>query len=166
MDTVFKDISFGQRLAFQNVVSSRSTFHFSELAERMERFASMVTRIGGDLQGPLFYSLNNVPMDENVDLEMFLPIRQNAFAAGEGLRFHSYFAVSPLLRGIVTGDFEDQTEVVYAQLLATLETNDLEINSPFFHLFHKDVSPYASVYVGYRDGADATDPVGAASNHG
>jgi hypothetical protein len=158
MDGLFHDLSFGHRLALQNVVSCRSTFHYGELAERVDCFASALDDKGCDPNGPFFYSLNNVPLDEIVDLEMFIPIQQDAFASEEGFRFHSYFEVSPLLRGIVKGDFEAQTEMVYAQLLATLEANDLEINSPFFHVVGKDVSPYASVYVGYRDPADSTDP--------
>jgi hypothetical protein len=158
MDGLFPDISFGHRLAFQNVVSSRSKFHYGELAERVDRFASALADKGCESNGPLFYSLNNVPMDEIVDLEMFTPIQQDAFAAEEGFRFHSYFEVSPLLRGIVTGDFETQTEMVYAHLMATLEANDLQINSPFFHVLRNDVSPYASVYLGYRDPVNSTDP--------
>jgi hypothetical protein len=158
MEVVFHDITPGERLAFQNVVSSRAQFHYSELAERFDAFTADVVALGGEPRGPLFYGLNNVPTDGIVDVEMFLPIRQNTFPGEEGLRFHSYFEVSPLLRGVVTGDFERQTEVVYARLLATLEANDLEMNSPFFHVFQKDVSPYALVYVGYAGRAGSTDP--------
>lgn len=143
----------GERLAFQNVVSSRSRFHYSALAEHFDEFVACVTATGCDPKGPFFYSLNNVPMDEMVDIEMFLPIRQNTFAAGDGLRFHSYFDVFPLLRGVVKGDFENQTEVVYAHLLATLEANSLDINTPFYHVMQKDGSPNVRVYVGYVDPA-------------
>jgi len=142
-------LAFGGRLAFQNVVSSRERFHYRELALRFEEFTSAITQKGYDPKGPFFYSLNNVPMDETVDIEMFLPIRQGIFDEAPGLLFHSYFEVSPLLRGVVTGDFENRTEQVYAQLLGTLDANGLEINSPFFHMVQNDVSPYAFVYVGY-----------------
>lgn len=146
-------VSFGERLAFQNVVSARATFHYSELAGHLDEFAGAVNAAGCEPMGPLFYSLNNVPMDEMVDIEMFLPIRQNVFDGADGLRFSSYFEVFPLLRGVVTGDSEHQTEAVYAQLLEALEVHELEINSPFFHVFQKDGSPHALIYLGYMQGA-------------
>lgn len=155
MEVVFRDLTPDDRLGYQNVMSSRATFHYSELAERFDAFASMIAATGGEPKGPLFYSLNNVPTNGIVDVEMFLPIRQDAFSGEGALRFHSYFEVSPLLRGIVTGDFESQTEVVYARLLATLEANNLEMNSPFFHVLQEGALPYAAVYVGYTS-ADAS----------
>jgi effector-binding domain-containing protein len=157
METVFRDVAFGQRLAFQNVVSSRAKFHYTEMAEHFDRFAARIAAKGCEAKGPLFYSLNNAPTDEMVDLEMFLPIHENTFIAEAGLRFHSYFEVFPLLRGIVKGDFESQTEWVYAELLATLEANNVEINCPFFHVFHKDPSPHALVFVGYRGPSESDD---------
>lgn len=171
METAFRDVAFGQRLALQNVVSSRAKFHYSELAAHFDRFAARIAAKGYDAKGPLFYSLNNVPMDEMVDIEVFLPIRQAAFTAEEGLRFDSYFEVFPLLRGVVTGEFESQTERVYAELLATLEANNLEINSPFFQVSYKDPSPYVLVFVGYADRGESGDvaaPVspGASSGSG
>lgn len=142
-------VTVGDRLAFQNVVSSRAKFHYSELAARLEEFTSAIAQKGYDPKGPFFYSLNNVPMDEMVDVEMFLPIRQGTFDGGPELAFHSYFEVAPLLRGAVTGDFERRTEQVYAQLLGTLDANGLEMNSPFFHVVQNDTSSSVSVYVGY-----------------
>jgi hypothetical protein len=142
-------VAFDERLGYQNVVSSRKTFHYSELAVRFEEFTSAIAQSGYDPKGPFFYSLNNVPMDEMVDIEMFLPIRQDTFDDEPGLFFHSYFEVSPLLRGVVAGDFENRTEQVYAQLLGIMDANDLVINSPFFHVVQHGVSPFVSVYVGY-----------------
>ncbi|MGO4592448.1 DUF5085 family protein [Leifsonia sp. 2TAF2] len=157
METIFRDVSFGQRLAYQNVVSSRLKFHYTEMGEHFDRFAARIAAKGHSPKGPLFYSLNNVPLDEIVDIEMFLPVQEETFAAEDGLRFHSYFEVFPLLTGVVRGNFETQTERVYAELLATLEANSLEINSPFFHVVHKDSSPYALVFVGYRDASESDD---------
>lgn len=157
METVFHDVTFREKLAYQNVVSSRATFHYSEMAEHFDGFTARIAAKGYEPKGPFFYSLNNVPMDEMVDIEMFLPILQDTFSAEEGLQFHSYFEVSPLVRGIVKGDFENQTERVYAQLLVTLEANELEINTPFFHLVQRDVSPYALIFVGYVDPDELDD---------
>ena len=148
-ETLFHNVSFGERLAFQNVVSSRARFHYSETAAHLAEFVEQVAAAGCDPKGPLFYSLNNVPMDEIVDIEMFLPVRDNRCRSGESLLFHSYFEVSPLLRGVVKGDFENRTEQTYAELLTTLEANGMEINSPFFHVVQKEPIPYALIYLGY-----------------
>lgn len=157
MKAALHDVTAHERLAYQNVVSSRATFHYSELAERFDRFVSRIAAKGCDPTGPFFYSLNNVPMEELVDIEMFLPIQQHTFHAEEGLVFHSYFEVSPLLRGVVKGDLENQTELVYAHLLATAESNDWQINSPFYHLPQRDVSGYALVFMGYTESGPPAD---------
>ncbi|GAA4143891.1 DUF5085 family protein [Leifsonia shinshuensis] len=157
MDALLQGVTFDEKLAYQNVVSRRATFHYSALGEQLGSFVSDVVRQGGTPKGPYVYSLNNVPLDEITDIEFFLPIRESTFAAEEGTRFHSYFEVGPLAKGIVAGDFEHRTEQVYAQLLAALDGNGLEINAPFFHVLPEDGSKYASVYVGYVDPSEAVD---------
>lgn len=151
MDTLPQAVLFGEGLAYQNVVSYRAKFHYSKLGEYAEAFAADVVKLGGTVKGPYFYSLNNVPMDEVTDIEFFLPIQQSAFEAVEGMRFHSYYSLSPLALGTVIGDIETNTEYVYALLLASLERRGLEVNAPFFHVLPEDRSPYVSVYLGYAD---------------
>lgn len=63
--------------------------------------------------------------------------------------YHTYFEVGPVLKNSVTESFEKHTEQVYAELLATLEINDLEINTPFFHILPRDKAKYAYIYLGY-----------------
>lgn len=152
-----QDVVFDEQLAYQNVVSRRAKFHYSELATHMQTFVSDVLARGGTVKVPCFYSLNNVPMDEMTDIEFFLPIVQDTFDPGENMRFHSYFEVSPTVHGTVTGDFDTQTEYVYALLLASLEQRGWEVNSPFFHVFPADGSAYVSVYLGYRDPTQEDD---------
>ena len=157
MDVLLQAVTFDEKLAYQNVVSRRATFHYSKLGEHLTAFVSDIIRQGGTPKGPYVYSLNNVPLDEITDIEFFLPIRESAFRGEEGTLFHSYFEIAPLVKGIVPGDFEHQTERVYAQLLATLDDHDLEINAPFFHVLPVDGSKYAAVYVGYVDPSEAVD---------
>lgn len=154
MDLSLRGITFEEKLAYQNVVSRRAKFHYSRLGEHLESFVSDVVRVGGTPKGPYFYSLNNVPMDEITDIEIFIPIQERLLTPEEGMLFHSYFEIGPLARGVVTGDVEDQTELVYAQLLAGLDSRGFVINAPFFHVFPSDGSNYASVYLGYVDPAE------------
>ena len=75
---------------------------------------------------------------------MFIPIFENCFDTKNlaTFNYHTYFEVGPVLKNSVT-------EQVYAELLATLEINDLEINTPFFHILPRDKAKYAYIYLGY-----------------
>ena len=157
MEPIPQDVLFQEQLAYQNVVSRRAKFHYSEFDTHMQAFVSDVIAQGGTPRSPGFYSLNNAPMDEFTDIEFFLPIIESSFVPGEGMRFHSYFEVFPTVRGTVTGDFETRTEYVYALLLASLEKRGWEVNAPFFHVLPADGSPYVSVYLGYVNPSEADD---------
>lgn len=151
MEPLPQDVLFQEQLAYQNVVSRRLKFHYSEFDRHMQAFISDVAAQGATPKAPGFYSLNNVPMDEMTDIEFFLPIIESSFVPGKGMRFHSYFEVFPTARATVVGDFETRTEYVYALLLSALEQQGCEVNAPFFHVFPVDGSPYVSVYLGYID---------------
>ena len=157
MQRLPQDVLCEEQLAHQNVVSRRATFHYGELDARVQAFVSDVVAQGGTPTEPCFYSLNNVPMDEMTDVELFIPIIESSFAPGDGMRFHSYFEVFPTVRGTVTGDFTTRTEYVYALLLASVERRGWEVNAPFYHVFPADGSPYVSVYLGYVDPTDIDD---------
>lgn len=149
MGVPLQGVTLGEQLAYQNIVSRRATFHYNKLGEHLESFLSDVVSCGGTPKGACFYSLNNVPMDETTDMEFFVPLRQSFLDTDAGLLFHSYFEVSPLAQTVITGEIEQRTEYAYAQLLDTLQTRNLEINTPFFHTFPDDGAPYVSVYLGY-----------------
>ncbi|MBC1483364.1 DUF5085 family protein [Listeria sp. FSL L7-1509] len=136
------------KISFQNVVSKRAKFYYSEIEENYQNFVSGIINEGYNLKGPFFYSLNNVPTDEMIDIEMFFPIIENIFEV-EDYQFASYFEITPLLKTIIVGDFDNVTEQSYAELLATLEINNLNIETPFFHVFPKNGSKYVNLYVGY-----------------
>lgn len=136
------------KISFQNVVSKRAKFYYSEMEENYKNFVSGIIDEGYKLKGPFFYSLNNVPTDEMIDIEMFFPIIENIFEV-EDYQFASYFEITPLLKTIIVGDFDNVTEQSYAELLATLEVNNLNIATPFYHVFPKNGSKYVNLYVGY-----------------
>lgn len=136
------------KISFQNVVSKRAKFYYSEMEENYKNFVSGIINEGYNLKGPYFYSLKNVPTDEMIDIEMFFPIIENIFEV-EDYQFASYFEITPLLKTIIVGDFDNVTEQSYAELLATLEVNNLNIATPFYHVFPKNGSKYVNLYVGY-----------------
>lgn len=137
-----------KKIGFQNVVSKRAICHYSEMKKNYENFVSGIADEGYNLKGPYFYSLNNVPKDEMVDIEMFFPIIENIFEA-KGYHFASYFEINQLLKIIIIGDFDSRTEQSYAELLITLEENNLSIATPFYHVLPKDGGAYVNLYLGY-----------------
>ncbi|BDR59421.1 DUF5085 family protein [Xylocopilactobacillus apicola] len=136
------------KLGFQNVVSQRFSFHYSKFDEFYRNFLSGILDNGYHLKGPYFYSLNNVPRDQIVDIEMFMPIEENYFQVEE-YQFASYFEITNLLKTIVFGDFDITTEQSYAKLLTTIELNNLDIATPFYHVIPSNGSRYVSIYLGY-----------------
>lgn len=151
MSLVERSVTFGKRLALQNVVSYRAKFPYEEFEARLEEFLTSVVACGGTPRGPMVYSLNNVPLDEVTDIEFFMPVNETTVEVREGMRFRSYLQVTDLAQGVVVGDFEQNTEAVYVLLVAALEEAGLEINAPFFHVPARDGSGYMAVYLGYRN---------------
>lgn len=136
------------KIGFQNVVSKRETFEYPKIEEFYKDFISEIIDSGYHPKGPYFYSLNNVPENDIVDIEMFLLILENSLDL-EGFKFYSYVELNNLVKTIVAGDFKHNTEIAYAELLATLEINNWEIATPFYHVVPTNGSKYINLYLGY-----------------
>lgn len=145
-----EDVVKVHKIAFQNVVRKRLSFHYSELEKHLEQFVSGIVDTGYQLKGPFFYSLNNVPLNEIVDIEMFMPVSNDIFHL-EGYKFSTYFELNNLLKTVVKGDFSSMTEVGFAKLVVSIEVNGLEIATPFYHVLPKDGLQYLELLVGYTD---------------
>lgn len=141
-----------EKIAHQNVVRKRVTFHYLEFEQHFQTFIEGIVDAGYTIKGPVFYSLNNTPLDEMVDIEFFLPIAEGIFSLS-GYRFSSYFIVESLIKTRVMGNFNIMTERAYALLLVSLEENDLEINTPFYHVIPSDGSSYVEIFLGYTQKA-------------
>lgn len=132
----------------ENVVRKRQTFHISEMTERLDSFMNAVQALGLHPNDTLFYSLNNTPYDENVDIEFFLPVKETYVESDEFI-FSSYFEMNNMILTTVDNNYETLTEVAYARLLWTLEANNKEIKTPFYHILPIDGSGQGIVFLGY-----------------
>lgn len=148
---LLKNVEIANKIAYQNVVRKRSKFHYSEMERYYEEFASGIVEAGYTLKGPYLYSLNNVPKDEMVDIEMFFPIQESVFERKD-YQFSSYMEVKSLIKRVVSHDFEILTEQAYAELLETLEMNQLQINTPFYHIVPVNGLQYVEILLGYAAG--------------
>ena len=138
------------KIAFQNVVRQRLSFHYSEMEEHLEQFIKGIVEAGYQFKGPFFYSLNNVPLNEVIEIELFMPISNDVFSL-KGYNFSTYFEISNLLKTIIKGDIKTLTETEYAKLIIALEENDLEMVTPFYHVVPKNGLEYLELLVGYSE---------------
>lgn len=54
-----------------------------------------------------------------------------------------------LLTMLIDHDYEELTKEAYARLLWTLEQNDRELNTPFYHVLPDDGAEKVIILVGY-----------------
>ena len=138
------------KIAFQNVVRQRLSFHYSEMEEHLEQFIKGIVEAGYQFKGPFFYSLNNVPLNEVIEIELFMPISNDVFSL-KGYNFSTYFEISNLLKTIIKGDIKTLTETEYAKLIIALEKNNLEMVTPFYHVVPKNGLEYLELLVSYSE---------------
>lgn len=136
------------KLGFQNVVSKRKMISYKEMESFYTSFINEILNNGASIKGPYFYSLNNVPKDDMLDIEMFMPIAENHFDC-VNLKFQLYFEINNLVKTVIQGNIEANTEIAYASILNALEKNGLNIATPFYHVTPITGSKFVNLYMGY-----------------
>jgi len=136
-------------IRFINVVSKKVRIHFNEMDATLFEFVEEIRKQKGMVKGPLFYSLNNVPMDEMMNVEMFMPVYEDSLSLPEAMSFHSYYSVENMFSICVYHDFEKFTEQAYRMLFEYMEENNLQQATPIYHVLSGDRSfPYMFVKIG------------------
>ncbi|SDM52429.1 effector-binding domain-containing protein [Fictibacillus solisalsi] len=133
-------IAVDQSIAYTNVVSKEYFFHYSDMEQVIEDFISEIGEANLAIKGPMFYSLKNIPKDENMYIELFMPVHEDKIPSTDSLMFRSYYYVDEMLMKRFTGNYETLTEVVYAELLQYIVDNNLNLASPIYHVFGGDES--------------------------
>ncbi|WP_186580196.1 DUF5085 family protein [Aquibacillus kalidii] len=141
-------INPNESIRFTNVVARKYEFHYKDFEIAMKDFTEQVAR-NHTIKGPFFYSVNNVPKDEIMLTEFFMPIKEHQVNNLEAVEFHSYFSVEGMISIPLHSDFENNTETAYALLLDYMEKNNYEQVTPFFHIISGDRNfPYVFIKVG------------------
>lgn len=125
-------------IELRNVVSRRYSLHYSQFPKAMEDFYRLLEEKKLTPTGTLFYSLNNVPVDEQMAIEVFATVEEKYVLEDDDLFFRSYFTVKDMIMTYYFGNVEKLTELAYAELIQFIEENDLEMASPIFHFFKGD----------------------------
>lgn len=125
-------------IRFTNVVSKQYRFYYEDMDKVIKEFLGDIDKKGAVVEGPLFYSLNNIPMDKMMNVELFMPIEQDKFEIDKDMCFHSYFSIENMVSIYMYANFEKNTEIAYAALLNYIDENKLKQVTPIFHILSGD----------------------------
>ncbi|ESR08852.1 DUF5085 family protein [Streptococcus iniae] len=143
------DVEIVDKLEARNVIKRRKSFQYDRMKEEMEFFIKDIENAGGHISGPLVYSLNNVPDNDFIlDIEFIFPLDED-YLEIENTIFSSYFEIPNLIATAVDHDFVNLTKVAYNELVLTLNLNDMEVNTPFYHVLSEDGSSKVNILLGY-----------------
>lgn len=137
-----------QSIAYTNVISKEYYFHYTEMEEVLTEFMTSIVDANLTVKGPMFYALKNMPSNEMMYIELFMPIHEDQNPQLEDMRFRSYYYVDNMLMKRYTGDFEKLTKHAYAEMFQYIEEEGLTMVSPIYHIFSGDgASPYVDVRI-------------------
>jgi len=136
-------------LQASNVLSKKYEFHYDEWEVYLRYFLEEVNLMGVTLKGPLFYCLNNVPLEKAVSVEFFVSIEEDWPKTTAGMDFRSYFGIDSMISICLYNDIQTRTEEAYARLLYYIQTNLLQQTTPIFHVVSGDHEfPYTYIKIG------------------
>lgn len=139
-------------IRFRNVISKRYKLYNKDIAEVMEAFLTEVSKININIKGPLFYSINDVPNNDIMEMEFFIPIKEDKAEVYDDMDFHSYFSIENMISESIFHDFEKNTEITYTILNEYLKQNKLIQVTPIFHVISGDQTlQYAFIKIGVSE---------------
>jgi effector-binding domain-containing protein len=134
-----------------NVLSRKRTFHYDEWETHLSQFLQDVADMGITVRGPVFYSVNNIPVNEIVNAEFFISIEEDLVSADTDMIFRSYFGIEEMVSICLYDDPENRTEEAYARLLYHIQNNHLQQITPIFHVISGDEDfPYTMIKIGVQ----------------
>lgn len=125
-------------IRYSNVVSRKYRFHYHDLDMAINDFIGDLNNLAVTFKGPLFYSVNNVPMEEKVNIEIFMPIEEDSIGQAENLQFHSYYSIEDMVSITIHNNIEQETQIAYKLLFEYIEENELQQATPIYHIISGD----------------------------
>lgn len=136
-------------IRYTNVISRKYRFYYSEMEQHLSDFMSDVFKCSAAIKGPLFYSINNIPRDEMVNAEFFMPMRDDGIKVSDSMHFHSYFHIDHMISVHDLTENAASTEAAYAKLFQSMESRYMRQVTPVFHIVSGDRSlSYLSIKIG------------------
>lgn len=127
-----------EKLMYRNVAWDSYTVHYTEFDKAIEEFNHQLVAAELTINGPLFYALHNVPLDEMMYVDICIPVVQSNISSESDLKFQTYYYIDQMIRTRIIGDFASETEFAYEKLFTFSLLNNLQIASPIFHILRGD----------------------------
>ncbi|AGK55705.1 DUF5085 family protein [Bacillus sp. 1NLA3E] len=132
-------INPNDHIRYTNVISRKYRFHYQDMEKVMTDFLNDIVKIKASIKGPMYYSINNVPLDEIINGEVFIPVNQDSLEIMDDMYFHSYFSIENMISlCLSSSNFERDTEIAYKMLIDYMEHNGLTQVTPIFHVLSGD----------------------------
>lgn len=139
-------------IRYSNVISRRYVVHYKKMGEAIDDFISDLEKIKVNFVGALFYSLNNVPRDEILNIDLFMPVLEDNPDIMDDMYFYSYYSVERMISINIFKNFENDAQAAYAVLFEYMEENNLKQVTPIFHVFLGDSNNrFVSIRIGVID---------------
>lgn len=142
-------IFLNDHIRYERVLSKKYEFYYTQLGDKLTDFLSEVKGINAHPNGPVFYSLNNVPKDKKMNVEFFIPVKEIVDTKNK-MKFHSYYSVEQMLSMRITNNFEYKTEEAYSALLQFMQSQNLIQLTPPYHIIDTfSDNPFVTIKIGY-----------------
>lgn len=82
---------------YRNVAWDSYTVHYTEFDKAIEEFNHQLVAAELTINGPLFYALHNVPLDEVMEIDIYVPVEQTYVSWEKGLLFQTYLYIEERL---------------------------------------------------------------------
>ena len=129
-------ICLKDNMRYERVLSKNYEFHYKDMGKYLQQFMDEVKALGVHLNGPLFYTLNNVPFDERVKVEFFIPVKEEVDTKGD-MKFHSYYSVENMMSMRILNNFEQKTEEAYAAMIQLMNASEMNQITPPYHIIDR-----------------------------
>ena len=147
-------IFLNDHIRYERVLSKSCEFYYEELGTHLTAFLEEVKESGAHFNGPVFYTLNNIPKDKIMNVEFFIPVKEDISTSGS-LKFHSFYSVEKILSICITENFEYESEAAYSALLHFMEAGKLKQLSPIYHVIDTiGEQPFVTVKIAYIESGE------------
>ncbi|MBO5523263.1 MAG: DUF5085 family protein [Roseburia sp.] len=136
-------------IRYERVISKNDTFYYKEIEQHLALFLDEIKALHAHPNGPLFYTVNNVPFDEQMKVTFFLLVKEEVRPAGE-LKFHSYYSVEQMMSMRILSDFEANTQAAYSAIFQFMQASNIQQLTPPYHIIHQEGGQqFVTIKLGY-----------------
>jgi Domain of unknown function (DUF5085) len=125
-----------KNISFYNVVSKKYRLYPDDMEIAMKDFTQLLSDNGMESKGPFFFTIESPLEREIYEMTFYMPVNKLVLDGREKFEYEvqSYFSVKNLLLTRVLGDFNNQSQLKYVELLNFVREQNLDVITPFFNV--------------------------------